>query len=154
MDPADKNTQTRNQNSSASQSFPAAPILSEPISGWQKEHQPIGSAESTKTQEFVRLSEPIPAIHQEVAKAGVETTDNLETLKLSPDAKKAGVTHSGAAVPVSAISGQSIQLPMSEGEAKNTLAKEKKVGNAIVWIATSVLRQIKRLHKKLRKEEA
>lgn len=154
MDPADKNTQTPNQNSSASQSVPTVPILSEPVSGWQKEHLPIGSVESAKTQEFARPSEPIPVIHKEVAKAGIETTDNSETLKLSPDAKKAGVTHSGAAVPASDISGQSIQLPMSEGEAKSALAKGRNVGNAIVWLATSVLRQIKRLHKKLKKEEA
>lgn len=124
--------------------------VSAPVGSVQKEHGPLGGQDlSLSREDLLRPSEPEPSLHPEVVKAGVEASGRETLPKLTADDKNAGLTEAKESTPVHTSPLGNVQLPMTEGEAKQALAKERNTSNSLVWLAISVLRQIKMLHKKL-----
>lgn len=118
-----------------------------PVSGVQKEQQPLASARVDSHSEWVTPSETEAQIPKELSEVGIEAVASNDKPQLTKEHKDAGLEHAGESTPIP--SGSNVQLPMTEGEAKSAIAKEKNITNAFVWLATSVLRQIKILHRKL-----
>lgn len=120
--------------------------LPTPISGPQKEAEPLSISQNT--QEYITPSEIEPVIAPEVAEHGVETVTNQHVPQLTPEHKALGIEHAKETVQVVTVPTGQVQLPMTVEEATVTV-KQQKVSNSIVWIAALVLKHAKLVHEKL-----
>lgn len=106
-----------------------------PVSGPQKEQAPIGPIS------YVEKVEKQPEIPPEVGQVGVQPVSQQVVLK--KEDLEAGLAPAKEEVPIT----ESLSnLPLTEQEAKTTLGKHKNIRDAIVWLATFVIRQFK-IHK-------
>lgn len=113
----------------------------------QKEQESVLVSSGAGSVEGIRPSEPEPVIHPELTKVGVEKVTEFPTLTI--EQKKIGITLAKEAVPVSTIPTGTVQLPLTQQQAKKIVGFHKKVSESIVWLATLVLRQVKIMHQKV-----
>ncbi|PIP74557.1 MAG: hypothetical protein CO135_04015 [Candidatus Levybacteria bacterium CG_4_9_14_3_um_filter_35_16] len=102
----------------------------------QKEAEPIAQKET-----FVKISEEEPIIHPEVKEAGVEKVS--DKLRLEEEHLKAGIEHAKESTPVKTEPSDEVSFPMTTQKANEIVKSKKSIKNSILWLATSVLRQIK-----------
>jgi len=102
----------------------------------QKEVEPV-----TKKEPFIKASEEEPKLHPEVAEIGVETVS--EKLQLEEEHQKIGMEHSKESTPVKTEPSDKVSFPMTVQKANEIVKSKKSIKNSILWLATSVLRQIK-----------
>lgn len=133
--------QISNQDQGQVQSPPA------PVSVPQKEQESVLVSSGAGSVEGIKPSEPEPVIHPELIKVGVEQVSELP--KLTAEQEKIGITLAKEAVPVSTAPTGTVQLPLTQQQAKKIVGFHKKVSESIVWLATLVLKQAKIMHRKL-----
>ena len=128
---------------------PVQPSSQQPVSvGVGKESAPISA--NAPSVEFVKENLPIIELPQEVKEAGVEEVKG-ETLEISPEMQQAGVQPVGlaAAIPTK----PALKFPMTEEKAQGILKMHKKVKESVTWLAMLVVRQMKILRLKQKKEK-
>lgn len=101
-----------------------------------------------KMSEFVVPTEASPVLSSEVKEAGVEVAPDSEQPSIPADVAQMGVQPAKAAVPVQPLTGAKIEYltdaPFTELEAQK-IEKSKRASDSIRWLATFLLKQIKRL---------
>ncbi len=136
MDPSQSSGQAPDPNQ---QNIPVQPVSPALTTAIHKEAEPFS------TEELMQPSERELTLHEEVEKAGVETRKEIPDLTLED--KKAGIALAKESIPASSQPLGMVKI-MTEEEAEK-IAKEKKAGNSIVWLATSLWRQFKMMHQKI-----
>jgi hypothetical protein len=116
-----------------------APIS--PTGSLHKEAEPI-----IKREPLIKASEEEPALHPEVAEAGVETVS--EKPKLNEEHIKAGLEHAKESTPVKTEPTDKIKFPLTAQKANQIIKNKKNIKDSILWLAISVLRQIRIVSKK------
>jgi hypothetical protein len=116
-----------------------APIS--PTGSLHKEAEPI-----IKREPLVKASEEEQSLHSEVAEAGVEIVS--EKPKLNEEHIKAGLEHAKESTPVKTESTDKIKFPMTAQKANQIIKNKKNIKDSILWLAISVLRQIRIVGKK------
>ncbi len=117
----------------------------QPVGSVAKEQGPLG------VSEFIKPSgaESTPVIPPEVAEHGVETVTDYEKPQLTQEHKEVGIHEAKESVPVSTQPTGSVQLPMTEEEARQTVKMHKKVSDSILWLAALILKHAKMVHQKI-----
>lgn len=127
---------------------PAIQVPSSPVSPISSPHPEAGPV-STRVTEYIRPTEAAPVLAPEVKAAGVEISPNTEQPQIPADVAQAGVQLAKAAVPVSAATGNAVEYitnaPFTQAEAVQ-YEKSKSASDSLRWLATFVLRQIKKLN--------
>ena len=112
---------------------------------------PVGSInkETGPVSDYVKVSESEPEIHPEVAEAGVEAVSE-EKPPLTEEHFKIGVKE---AIPEPKIEPSTdVHYPISQQQASQTVKVNKNITNSILWMANSVIRQLKKVHGKVFKQ--
>ena len=121
------------------------PVPPNAMSGPMKEFGPP----SAPPTELVMPTEAAPDIPQEVKEAGVEESPNTEQPNIPQQVQQTtGIQPAHEAVPVPTAPSDTIQLPMPEIDAVETIKKHKVI-DSIRWLATLVVEQAKRAHGQL-----
>ena len=124
-----------------------APKVAPPATPVSLPHREAGPGLGRMT-EFVQPTHAEPVLAPEVKEAGVEVAPNVEQPQIPAAVAQAGVQPAKAAVPVQPVTETVVQYltdqPFSEVEAVK-LEKSTKARDSIRWLATFVLRQIKRI---------
>lgn len=126
------------------------PGPSVPIAG-HKETEPIRV--TADVSEVVTPSEQVLELHPEVETAGVEVSQNYEVPTLTLSDKKAGLDHAKETTPVVVQPTGMVQLPMTELQAKQAIKLHKKVSDAMLWFAMTILKQYKRMHQQITQQQ-
>jgi len=120
---------------------------------------PVGSfnkeAGSFSREPILKPSEAAPKLHPEVAEAGVEAVSEKPELK--EEHQKAGIEHAKESTPVKTEPSPGVVIPnapITGVKAREILKLHKKISNSVLWMAVSMIRQIKksRNSKKTRRE--
>ena len=119
-----------------------------PMGSMHKEAGPSKIIEAP-VSEVLSPSETAPELSAEVEQAGVEVSKNVEVPDLTMHDKKAGLEHAPVIAPVPTQPSGTVQLPLTQEKATETLKKQKNTKNSVTWLAESVLRQIKIMHGKI-----
>ncbi len=147
----------------ASQSQTTLPQPEAPISVPQKEAEPtyadtMGKSPITQNievpnslpnqTEYIKPSgaETSPIIPPEVAEHGVEAVLDHEKPKITPEHKQVGIEPAKEAVPVVTQPQGTVQLPMSEEDALNTI-KTTSASESKHWLAVLVEKAYKHLRR-------
>lgn len=120
----------------------APPVGIQPVGGPREQ----GPSSQMNASEIVIPTEVEPVVSPEVKEAGVITVPNQEQIHVSPELKNAGVAAVKTAVPVQTTPSYSIQLPITEEEAKKNI-KIHPVFDSARWLSTQILEQFKKMHK-------
>jgi len=102
----------------------------------QKEVEPV-----IQKEPLIKASEEEPKLHPEVAEIGVETVSEKPQLK--EEHQKIGLEHSKESTPVKTEPSDKVSFPMTAQKANEIVKSKKSIKDSILWLATSVLRQIK-----------
>lgn len=121
---------------------PTPPAGVQPVGGSREQ----GSSSQSINSEVVMPTEVEPVISPEVKEAGVEAVPNKYQIQIKPELKNVGVTAVKTAVPVPTAPSGSIQLPMTEEEARKNI-KTHPVFDSARWLSTQILEQLKKMHK-------
>ncbi len=105
-----------------------------------KEREFIAQADAMALEEVRKELEVSP----EIAEAGVEV--QKQDIELPPPLPKLGVTQTGADLPVSPTS---VSLPLTDD--KIVTGTGAPIINSLRWLVTWCLRQLKKMHVKLKK---
>lgn len=136
-----QNPQTHPQDSSAVQTVQPQPVV--PVGQPNKEFGPVA------TSDVLKPTETAPVISPEVAEHGVEVVKSTETVPLTLEDQKHGVTHAKETMPVHTEPKGMVTLPLTQQQAVATLKTTKSVKESIAWLAVLVLKQLKRMHEKI-----
>lgn len=117
------------------------------MGSFAKEQAPVTTAPLPETGS-IEPSEKAPQLPKEVAEAGVEIVKPHDVPQLTLEDKKAGLTPAPVIALVPTQPTDNIVLPMTGEQATQVVKTNKKPNNSIVWLAISVLRQLKMLHTK------
>ena len=144
------NPQLQGQYNSVQNQTPSdvAQVVTQPVA--QKQPESFAGSFNKEVAPIIREaiakpSETEPKLHSEVKEAGVETVS--EKLEIKKEHTQAGIEHAKESVPVKTEPSPSITVPnspMTEQKARETLRLHKKISNSVLWMAISVLRQIKK----------
>lgn len=107
----------------------------EPISAPSKESGPA----QVTSEKLVVPSQEKMQVSSELQEIGIEAKDDMP--KLTPEDAQAGIVHAKEATPVVMTDQPSIQLPMSQQQAQQTVKMHKKVKDSLFWFAMLILRQ-------------
>lgn len=105
------------------------------------------STQKKETEPYISPSETEPVVDEELEKAGVIA--QKETPSLTQEHVEIGVKHSMESNPAPTEDSGKVVLPFTESEAEELLKENKDKSLSIVWLASQVLRQFKRMHRKL-----
>ena len=141
------NAQPQDQAQPAPRS-PLDKVLPQP----QPQPVPTGSlnkeAEMAAVSDFVKPSETTPVKDREVAEAGV--TEVAQGVELSKEHEQIGVKRSAETTPVKIEnSGESIQYPLDPIQAQQIVRTNKNSKSSILWMAILMLKNFKKIHRKL-----
>jgi hypothetical protein len=132
---------------------PQSQPVDQPVS--QPQVTPIGSmhkeAELAPVSDFVKLSETPAVKDREVAEAGVKEIS--QTPELTKEHEQIGVRPSAEVTPVKIEeSSESSRMPMTQVQATQIAKKNKNIKSSIVWLAILMLKNFKKMHRKLLKK--
>jgi hypothetical protein len=121
----------------------------------QPQVAPIGSvhkeAELAPVSDFVKLSEAPVVKDREVSEAGVKEV--VQTPELTKEHEQIGVKPSAEITPVKIESlSESSRMPMTQVQAAQIAKKNKNIKSSIVWLAILMLKNFKKMHRKLLKK--
>ncbi|MCL4354179.1 hypothetical protein M1349_01770 [Patescibacteria group bacterium] len=154
-----------NQNQNQQNDFPQPQLQGQNISVQNQANDrkaapvsPVGSLNKEvgafSREPIIRPSEAAPKLHPEVAEAGVETV--AEKPELKEEHRKVGIEHAKESTPVKTEPSPGIIIPnspMTEAKAREVLKLHKKISNSVLWMAVSMIRQIKKnRNSKIRRE--
>ncbi len=105
------------------------------------------STQQKETEPYISPSETKPVVDDELEKAGVVAQQ--ETPNLTKEHVEIGVKHSMESNPPSTEATGKVVLPFTENEAEELIKENKDKSLSIVWLASQVVRQFKRIHRKL-----
>lgn len=101
-----------------------------------------------RMSEFVQPANPEPVLAPEVKEAGVEVSPDLEQPQIPVAVAQAGVQPAKAAVPIQPVTGAKVEYitdaPFTQ-EVAQKVEKSKRASDSIRWLATFLLKQIKRV---------
>lgn len=143
MDPNNQSNQPVNPVASVQDQpsqQPVAPLVSTPVSGPQKEAQPIQTGEAP-VAEVLKPSETMPVLSSEVKDAGVEVQKEHPELTLHD--QKAGVQLAGDATPIPTQPSQ-VQFVMPKEQAQELAKTHTSIWESIVWKIALILKQYKK----------
>lgn len=138
MDNQNQNAQN-NQIQPDDQQAPKAPIS--PTGSPYKEIEPP----IRKEQPLIKASEEEPRLHPEVIEAGVETV--ADKPKLDDGHFGIGMRHARESTPVKTEPSNKVNYPITAQKANQIVKSKRNIKDSILWLATSVLRQIKTIRK-------
>lgn len=112
----------------------------------QKQPEQIAVSKPETSETFqIRSSEVAPRLHPEVAEAGVEAVS--EKPEITQEHKDLGIEPAKETVPVKTQPSDSVVIPnapLSEQKAREVVKLHKKISQSILWMAASMLRQVKK----------
>jgi len=137
----DDNQLNQDQNPQAMVDSSLQQVQSVPVGSINKETGPVS--------DYVKASESEPQIHPEAADVGVEAVSE-EKPQLTEDHFKIGIREP---IPEPQIEPTgNVQLPMTQQQAAQAVKTDKNITDSILWMATAVLRQLKKMHGKVFKQ--
>ena len=147
----DDTAQKQVNDTAQAQAQPAVRTPLDNVPPPQPQVTPVGSTnkevEVAPVSEYVKLTEAPIVNDKEVAEAGVaEVSQGVE---LNKEHERIGVKNSGETTPVKVDSNTKVQLPLEQKEAQKIVKTNKNIKSSVVWLAILMLKNFKKMHRKL-----
>jgi len=155
-DAAQKQVQAKASDNAQIQPQPQNAVTSGAQSAVQTPVVPVGSlnkeAELAPVSDFVKPTETSPIKDSEVKDAGV--TEVSQSVELSREHEQIGIKPAAEATPVKVenLKASAVELPMTEVQAADVVKKSNNIRSSIVWLAILMLKNFKKMHRKLLKK--